>query len=91
MEKLSLSDLSTRTDWEEAVIVFTEDSFTEPYTLEQRSYKTNRNWGKYFIPGMLGKSLYGDCLDGKDLGVRLDYYMGSGKGMWHIDYCYIVK
>ena len=87
MEKLKLSDLERRTDWTEAVIVFTEDSFSKPYTLEERSYKINREWGKYFKSGMIGNSLYGDCLAGTDKGVRLDWYLGD----WKVDYCYIIK
>jgi len=34
---------------------------------------------------MMGCSLFGDCLDGYDLGVRLDYYN------WKIDFCYFVE
>ena len=41
---------------------------------------------KYFLGNMSGNSIYADCLDGKDLGVRLDWYLGQ----WEIDYCYIV-
>lgn len=87
MEKLKLSDLCERTDWKEAVIVFTQDSFNKKYTVEPRSYKVYRYDGKYFKSGMLGKSLLGYCLDGTDKGVRLDWYLGE----WKIDYCYIVK
>ena len=87
MEKLKLSDLRDRKDWEEAVIVFTEESFTKPYSLESRSYKVRRNWGKYFDSTKLGKSLYGECLDGTDECLRLDFYLGN----WKVDYCYITK
>lgn len=68
-----------------AVIVFTEDSFENEYTLEERSYEvTNHN--KRFITDNIGNSLFGNCLDGRDLGVRLDWYMADG---WKVDYCYI--
>ena len=70
----------------EAVIVFTEDSFSEFYFLEQRSYVVSSN-NKLFNPASLGSSLFGDCLDGSDLGVRLDIYIGSGD--WHVEYCYM--
>lgn len=42
------------------------------------------------------KSLFGNCLDGSDVGVRLDTYMfavpvdGVGKA-WKVEYCYIVE
>lgn len=67
------------------VIVFTKESFNKPYSLESRSYVVNSG-NKYFIAGMGGNSLYGDCLDGSERGVRLDWYLGS----WGIDYCYLL-
>ncbi len=66
------------------VIVFTKDSFKKDYSLESRSYVTCTDWGKWFISGMCGNSLYGDCLDGTDKAVRLDWYLGD----WKIDYSY---
>ena len=66
------------------VIVFTEDSFERPYSEESRSYRvTNHN--KYFQHGMLGNGLRGECLDGSETGVRLDWYLHE----WKIDYCYL--
>ena len=72
-----------------AVIVFTVDSFDKEYSEEARSYRV---WAdsKAFNPSALGYSLFGDCLDGKDLGVRLDWYMKRGsKDGWVVDYCYM--
>ena len=68
------------------VIVFTEDSFDTPYTVEERSYQVDNENSKYFDVEKLGNSLYGDCLDGKDLGVRLDNYLDD----WDVDYCYFI-
>lgn len=67
------------------VIVFTEDSFNKPYTETERSYRT---WSsnKGFQHGKISNSIFGDCLDGVDLGVRLDIYMYDG---WKVDYCYL--
>ena len=71
----------------EGVIVFTEDSFENPYTETERSYwVTNDN--KAWIRGMSSNSIFGNCLDGKDLGVRLDWYMYDG---WKVDYCYLLE
>lgn len=56
------------------------------YTEEQRTYEFTSD-NKYFLGNMGGNSIYCDCLDGKDLGVRLDWYLGQ----WKIDYCYIVE
>lgn len=68
------------------VIVFKASSFDKPYTETERSYKF-RSDNKAFI-GACGNSIFGDCLDGVDLGVRLDWYMREGG--WKIDYCYIL-
>ena len=95
MNKLTFEELCNIEDWKQAVIVFKKESFDNEYTEEERSYKVNHD-DKYFNPEMLGSSLYGFCLDGKDLGVRLDWYMkalpedGLGK-RWLVDYCYIVE
>lgn len=67
------------------VIVITADSFNAPYTETERSYRTNNNQ-KAFHDGMISNSIYADCLDGKDLGVRLDWYIYDG---WKVEYCYL--
>ena len=69
------------------VIVFTENSFPSPYDVTGRSYEVS-SMAKYFNPSALGNGLVGNCLDGKDDGVRLDYYMGEYG--WKPEYCYIV-
>ena len=75
------------------VIVITEDSFNQSYTLEERSYVVN-NDNKAWISGMLGYSIYGSSLDGVDRNVRLENYLAcerGGKNGWKIDYCYLLK
>ena len=68
-----------------AVIVFKQGPwFKEEYSEEQRSYIFSSS-NKYFISGLGGCSLYADCLDGSDRGVRLDWYLRE----WEIDYCYL--
>jgi hypothetical protein len=84
---VSLWDLQKTDVWKEAVVVFTESSFEKPFTEVERSYKISSG-DKYFDGNMGGNSLYGDCLDGKDLGVRLDIYIYEG---WKVDYCYITE
>lgn len=90
MEKLKLWDLEARDDWELAVVVFKSESFSKQYSLKERSYVISRD-NKWFNPMMLGCSLFGNCLDGKDNGVRLDWYMKDDKQPWIIDYCYIIS
>lgn len=73
------------------VIVFTEDSFNEKYPLESRSYRVTSD-NKAFLGASLGYSIFGNSLDGSDLGVRLEGYIDverGGKGGWHVDYCYL--
>lgn len=74
------------------VIVFTEDSFKKPYSLEARSYKVSSD-NKAFKPDALGYSIYGTSLDESDIGVRLEQYMKdeyAGDEGWKVDYCYIL-
>lgn len=73
----------------EGVIVFTEDSFNKPYSEEERSYKVSNNTSRGLQTGKISNSIWGDCLDGKDLGVRLDIYMQEDP-VWKVDYCYIL-
>lgn len=72
-------------------IVFTEDSFTKPYTEEERTYIVSSN-NKAFQPNKGGYSIYANCIDGKDLCVRLERYMAKekgGKDGWKVERCYI--
>ena len=87
IEKLKFWELQSNKDWKEAVLVFTADSFEKPFTELERSYKISSG-DKYFDANMGGSSLYGNCLDGKDLGVRLDHYIYSG---WKVEYAYITE
>jgi hypothetical protein len=87
--KMTLTELKNALPaWEEAVIVFTKDSFNREYSEIERSYQIHST-AKYFKPFANGNSLFGNCLDGKDNGVRLEHYMAS-EG-WKVEYCYIVK
>lgn len=69
------------------VVVFTENSFTKPYTEIQRSYQFSSD-NKAFLPNQLSNSIFADCLDGTDEGVRIDWYMGDG---WKVEYCYLLE
>lgn len=70
----------------EAVIVFASSTWPDKdYSLESRSYKFVSD-NKAFIPEMISNSLFADSLDKSDLGVRLDYVMGT----WIEEYCYII-
>ena len=70
-----------------AVIVFKPESWPgQRYSLLERSYEVVSD-NKAFIPGLGWTSLFGNCLDGKDLGVRLDDYIRHAG--WQVDYCYI--
>ncbi len=72
------------------VVVFTEDSFSKPYTERDRSYQTDSDQ-KAFLPNQIGYSIFGDCLDGADLGVRIDWYMKDKENPWKVEYCYILE
>ena len=67
-----------------AIIVYKQENFKKEYTTEQLSYRVSNN-NRMFQLHAFSNSLFGDCLDGIDLGVRLDLYD------WKVDYCYIEK
>lgn len=73
-----------------AVIVFTPDSFNEEYSEESRSYEIKSNANTF--RDKISNSLFANCLDGTDQGVRLDWYMEDygNKDGWKVDYCYLV-
>ena len=66
-----------------AIVVYSQSNWNKPFTEKERSYRITSNGGKALFNNMLGNSIFGDCLDGEDLGVRLDAYD------WKVDYCYI--
>lgn len=71
-------------------VTFTEDSFDREYSDESRTYRISSN-NKAFLPNANGYSIYANCLDGLDCGVRLDWYMedeGIRSG-WKIEDCRI--
>ena len=72
------------------IVVFREDSWNKPYTEVQRSYQFTSD-NKAFLPNQLSNSIFADCLDGKDLGVRLDWYMHDDKMPWKVEYCYLLE
>ena len=74
-------------------IVFSEDSFNKPYSLEARTYAVSSD-NKAYIPGMGGYSIYGSAVDGSDPGVRLEAYMAAekgGKDGWRVEYCFLAE
>lgn len=65
-----------------AVIVYKQSNFTKEYSEVSRSYRVTNAGGKRFFVGMAGSSIFGECLDGSEGGVRLDAYN------WLIEKCY---
>ena len=94
MEKITFGQLCNTSDsWEKAVIIFAPESFNREFSEIERSYEVYSD-AKYFDANMGGSSLFGNCLDGKDNGVRLDWYMKrmpSEGTPWTVEYCYIVE
>ena len=65
------------------VIVFKQENWPKHlYSVKDRSYRVS-NANRAFQEGKISNQLSGDCLDGKDLGVRLDWYK------WTVEYCYM--
>ena len=74
----------------EGVVVFKEESWDRTYTEQQRSYRVSSD-NKAFLPNQLSNSIFADCLDGTDGGVRLDWYMHDDKKPWKVEYCYLLE
>lgn len=72
------------------VVVFTEDSFSKPYTEKERSYRFTSD-NKAFLPEQSSNSIFADCLDGTDWGVRIDCYMRDRECPWKVEYCYLLE
>jgi hypothetical protein len=91
MEKMSYEELRERfyehnrqrpAEPLSAVIVYAQSNWDDPYTETERSYRVHSDcWG--FMEGKISSAVYGNCLDGKDIGVRLDWYR------WKVEYCYL--
>ena len=71
-------------NWECALITYKQENFNSPYSELQRTYVIDSSC-KYFDSTKISTSLFGNCLDEKDLGVRLDLYS------WTVEKVYIVK
>lgn len=72
-------------------IVFSQDSFPEPYPESARTYAVSSD-NKAFQPNMGGYSIYASAIDGSDPMVRLENYMAAekgGKDGWKIERCYM--
>ena len=75
------------------ILVFTEDSFEQTYSLAARTYLVSSD-NKAYQPKMGGYSIYGACADGTDPMVRLEKYMAAeqgGKNGWKVEYCYLAE
>ena len=64
------------------VIVYKQDNWEKEYSELSRSYEVC-NSSRAFQDGKISNRLSGNCLDGTDDGVRLDWYN------WDIEYCYM--
>lgn len=83
-EEHNITAKGSKPDTLVAVVVLTEDSFNKPYTEVERSYRFS-NHNKAFIADQISNSIFADCLDGNDSGVRLDWYIPTE---WKVEYCY---
>lgn len=78
----------------EAFVTFSQDSFSEKtYSQTERTYLFTSN-EKAFSANACGYSIFGDCMNGSEFGVRLEQYMADEKGGrngWKTENCGIVK
>lgn len=75
------------------VVVFKQNpTWEKEYSEESRSYRVSGKCN-LFYPDFISTSVFGECLDGSEDGVRLDWYMHADKPeeRWQVDYCYILQ
>lgn len=78
----------------EAFVTFAQCSFPEKtYSQTERTYLFTSN-EKAFSANACGYSIFGNCMNGSEFGVRLERYMADEKGGrngWKTENCGIVK
>lgn len=70
-------------------VTISQESFSKEYSKAARTYlfsSDNKRW----LPNMCSASIWGDCLDGSDNGVKLSDYL-FGKDCWKIEDCGIIS
>ena len=65
-----------------AYIVYDASNWDKPYPETSRTYAVN-SWSNLFFDDKISTSLFGDCLDMTESGVRLDWYN------WKREKCYL--
>ena len=73
------------------VIVYKQNpTWRKEFSEQARSYRVSGNCN-HFHSGLISRSIFGECLDGSEGGVRLDHYMWDvpDENKWRVDYCYV--
>ena len=65
-------------------VVFKQSNFNTEYSEPERTYEF-RSDNKYFLPNMIGSSIFAKSLEGDD-NIRLERYLYQ----WEIEKCYLV-
>ena len=65
-----------------AYIIYDASNWPKPFHETARTYAVN-SWSNLFFDGKISTSLFGDCLDLSESGVRLDWYN------WKREKCYL--
>lgn len=56
-----------------ALITYKQENFDKEYSEKSRTYMVG-SYNKCFQGGKISNSMFGSCIDGTDIGVRLDLY-----------------
>ena len=69
-----LQEIFADTQDKYALITYKQQKdWKKEYSEQSRTYMVG-SYNKYFQSGKCGKSMFGHCIDGTDVGVRLDWY-----------------
>lgn len=56
-----------------ALITYKQENFEKEFSEQSRTYMVG-SYNKCFQSGKIANSMFGSCIDGTDIGVRLDWY-----------------
>lgn len=80
---LRIRELMEKHNTDTVYVVFKQSNWEEEYTEEQRTYEVKDNTAQHGLhDGKISNAIWGDCLDGVDLRVRLDRYRWSVERMY---------
>lgn len=68
-----MHDLFRDTQDKYALITYKQENFEKEFSEQSRTYMVSSD-NRCFETGKIANSMFGSCIDGTDVGIRLDWY-----------------